>query len=166
MGRWDPTYSDAQREAVAQAINKEGVAAPEVIRRAAAGELAGLPCFELPESTARDIAAKDRLRAPADPDEDASERLYALLEDGVGTLEREMASIKERQREGDGRLPTADLSRIGKIARSIGDLLKTERALNAHLNTPRPNGDDTGSDISTSRLMQRITRDLAPLDVP
>ena len=59
MGRFQPKYTDAQRDRIATCIVEDGVAATEAIRRAARGEL-GLPPFQMPASTARHLARELR----------------------------------------------------------------------------------------------------------
>ncbi len=162
MGRtFDPTYSDGQRRAVAEAINDDddGLTAADVARLAAAGELAELAPFELPHSTAHEIAAKERLAMAADRDEDNEhERLTKLVDDGLTMLELQVAEIHTRQGEANGDLQAPDLTRLEKIARVAREFEKMSQAISdqpAAKPVSPPNGVPR-----SSPLLEEMARDL------
>ena len=160
MGRLDPTYSDVQREAIARAINDDGLTAAEVAHLATAGELAELPPFELPHSTAHDIAAKERTAtAPPRHEGDERERLTKLVDDGLTMLEGQVAEIKQRQEKANGDLQPADLTRLEKVARVVRELAKMSDAIREQppvqpASPPNGNGSDSPS------LLEQMQRDL------
>lgn len=142
VGRFHPKYTDEQREAIARAMNDRRMSAPEAVKAAAEGGLEGLPSFEMPESTARDIANTAR-RQPTQPVGDCAAALRSLQDRGLSLIEEEMTKAEEASERGE--LSNAQLTRLAKcmrLARSLGDLHVTPRSP-----APEPQQGDDHSDV-------------------
>lgn len=126
------TFSDAQRNAIAEAINELGMTSREAVVAARDGEL-GLDAFEMSESTARLIAVRARCARDLDHygDDrhsamvDAIDRLYRLALFDVAMLEARAA---------DGECVTRDL----KVALRTVEDARDMTAPKAEGDSPEP----------------------------
>ena len=137
VGRFDPKYTDEQRDAIARAVNDRGMSAPEAVRAAAEG-LDGLEPFTMPESTARDVAGVAR-QQPTQPGADYAAQLRSFQDRGLTLIEQEMTKAEERQKQGD--LSNSDWTRLTKLtrfARALSDLHVTPRSPQAMGNQGSP----------------------------
>lgn len=107
---WTAKYTDEQRDAVGVAVTDRGLSAPEVVRRAAAGELRpGLAPFTMPVGTVRDLKRKVLQRRQGDiksgitdvPHHEAVDTLRKRL---LSAAELELAWVERLQRRA-ARLP-------------------------------------------------------------
>src|SRR4051794_5963020 len=57
---FEPRWTDAQRRGVVGAVLDDGLSVREALRRARGGQLADLPGFDMPRSTARAHIARER----------------------------------------------------------------------------------------------------------
>jgi hypothetical protein len=130
MGRFDPLYNKEQRQAIVRAIVDEGCSAAEGVRRAAEGSLGTAP-FDMPLSTARGLATRERTRQ-------TKQQLRALEREEPGIaarirdqalyiLKQELTEIEERQHEGE----EIDLVRVRRIARSAREIQRLSAAVEA-----------------------------------
>lgn len=106
-GRCPPKFSAAQREALTRRMLRDDVSIAQAVRDAAAGELADVAAFNVPESTAQHWVADARESEPAAlPDaealEDVRRRLWAIQ---LASLDK----LKKLQRKAD---PTYEDTRI------------------------------------------------------
>jgi hypothetical protein len=160
MGRWVPNLSQDERDAVTRAM-LGGMTAPEVVAAAAAGELEGLPPFNISETATRDLRAEaeralpNRGRGtngapgpgpPADQSE-AAEREY--LDEQIARLR----SIKE---------PTADQFYELKAAMHTRDSID-RRAAKQAARASRLAGQEQSDEPSdfANRLLAQWPADLA-----
>lgn len=143
MGRFDPKYTDEQREAIASAMIDRGMSAPEAVKAASEG-LDGLEPFTVPESTARDIAGAARQQRPPVPIEDYGARLRGIQERGMVLLERELTRVEKSSEQ--GKLTNPDwtqltkLMRFGRALRDLGPAPQPSGAPPAKESAPAPAG--------------------------
>lgn len=155
MGRNTPTYSAAERQAVAAAINS-GVPASKVASLAASGELDGLPAFEIPVSSARDIAAANpSARRPPIPAEEHRERMSQLASQTLSVLERQREQIATRQQAADGDLQATDLTRLEKVARATKEVARLVSDLPEQARVPV-----AGAEAVRSETVDAMLRDM------
>ncbi len=119
MGQFNSKFSAAQRDAIANALNVEGLTAPEATARARNSQLGGLPPFDMAESTAREIAARYRQQAPDATARQRAQHQDQLLEAGLKLMQRELDRLEASEK---GQLTTQEVTRLSKILRTMSDL--------------------------------------------
>jgi hypothetical protein len=157
-----PKFIDAERNAIARAINAGGLTAPQATELARQGELAGLAPFEMADSTARDIAAQARREAP---DRAMAERAQAqdrLYEDAIallrGQFDRLVAATEGRD------ISPQELTRLGKIIRAARSLAEGYHA--QHLRQTAPAIESSPGAVATGERSEDVERMLAAMDEP
>ncbi len=123
MGRFDSKFSDAQRAAIAHALNVEGLTATEATARASNGQLGKVPPFDVAESTAREIAARYRHQAPDATARQRAQHQEQLLVAGLELMQRELDRLTEASNERP--LTTQEVTRLSKMLRTMSDLAGT-----------------------------------------
>lgn len=126
MGRFAPHYSDKQAQAVAAAMLDHGLPAPEIVRKASAGELDGLDPFEIPKGSVYYIASRERRRREATAEaEEASTLPGKLRQQGrraVDLLEAELDRIERNAKE----TGKCDHVALSKVVRSLATLSRAD----------------------------------------
>ena len=151
MGRFDLKFSAAQRDAIAHALNVEGLTAPDATARARNGRLGDLPPFDMAESTAREIAARYRQQAPDATARQRVQHQERLLDVGLGLMQRELDRLTEASER--GQLTTQEVTRLSKILRTMSDLA----------GSPAPSPEDPRSLAQPRRNSDVLRRMLADM---
>jgi transposase len=135
MGRNTPKHTPEMRDAIVRAAAVEGYTADQVINLAAAGQLAGLPPFEVARSTIHDLVGRARRNGELVPAEEETES---------GKLSRKVAdeAIARVEALGDKATPR-DLAAVREAARILRDADRARRPAQLLQPLRQPAGDDS-----------------------
>ena len=158
MGRMAPKFTDTERDAIARAINAGGLTAVQATELARQGELAGLPAFEMADSTARDVAAKARRAAPEAVAAERAQIQDQLFEAGVELLTRQFDRLMEVADERD--LNAQELTRMAKMFRALNVLVEGRNAQRLRQSAAEPPADDEPA----AERSETVERMLAAMD--
>jgi hypothetical protein len=150
-------YTSEQRAAIAAAVNGQGMSAPDVVRAAAAGDLAGeLEPFVIPEGTVRDIAAHAQREAkPRGNETPAQDGLDDLLDGIRVTLTADLSAIKEKQAKGEP--ASRSLGQLISATRQYASLLRDVQGGKA---PPGPAGEPESGPEPDDGVVKQLLRDI------
>jgi transposase len=123
------------REAIVRAVAVEGHTADQVVELSAAGQLAGLPPFELARSTVYDLIGRARRAGELVPAEGESESTKATRRTAKATIAR----VNALGDQATGR----DLAAMGQAERMLRELDRAKRPARILQPPTRPAGDDS-----------------------
>lgn len=133
MGRFDPKYTDRQREAVIAAIVDRGMSAPKACKRAAEGTLEDdLEPFDFPPNTARDYARRERNKragraARAKEQGTIEDRLEAFGDRAMAMLEHGLDRLEHKQKKRKQALSSNEIERGRKLTSWARELRSLNR---------------------------------------
>lgn len=139
MGRNDESWSDRHRAAIGWAMKVEGMSSSDAVAAGKRGELGDLAAFDMPASTARDLARKWQQDGGLAPDlEMRAQKNYKRLQEWVDRRVNEILGGKE-VREWDVR---QILETQAKLERAVK--LQAAQTRPPSPSSPKPDTEDKG----------------------
>lgn len=155
-----PTYTDAQRDAIATAVLDQGMTAGQAVLKLNAGLLAPNP--PMPLSTAQEIAKqarRDRERANHDPRQD----VRAIYDELHALVLKQLAKLKADDKAGKLKLYdleklTIAATRLEALASGIAKNMTTKPVKQTKTQpTPEANSNDPQDDVAAMHAAMNTT---------